>query len=426
MPQTSTAWRSLPRSRSSNRHAVNFRALRGVTVFFCFVMGVPRVSGAKSHGVDRSQAKSLAAGALYLEVQLSSHAKPSAAKPGDTIEGALAQDVYSGGRKIFPAGSRVRLTVSSLERRRRERSIYWPWVIRVFVPAHENFPTFDVAHVSIPGGEEIPLRVSLLSMSQTRHVYPGESPPLATGTIVPARKQAEKPVRRRKTAGRAITLTLQAQRPADVETAKGSMADGPVVPPVKRAGVVTLPAGTKARVILLRRLSASKSSPGESFRALLVQPIRLDSRIVLPEGSLFQGKVERRTRPRWLSRPGSIRLEFTRLITPIGGGDHIVASLAGADMDRRAGARMDSEGELRGGRPGIAWMLFNSGVGAVIAKESDDSFQLIAEAIASAATDASTAGTARIVAGVHFRHLYGDAAWTRRGSSEIHRNGGRT
>lgn len=177
------------------------------------------------------------------------------------------------------------------------------------------------------------------------------------------------------------------------------MADGPAVPPVKRAGVVTLPAGTKARVILLRRLSASKSSPGESFRALLVQPIRLDSRIVLPEGSLFQGKVERRTRPRWLSRPGSIRLEFTRLIPPTGGGDHIVASLAGADMDRRAGARMDSEGELRGGRPGIAWMLFNSGVGAVIAKESDDSFQLIAEAIASAATDASTAGTARMVAG---------------------------
>lgn len=201
MPQTSTAWRSLPRSRSSNRHAVNFRALRGVTVFLCFVMGVARVSGAKSHGIDRSQAKSLAAGALYLEVQLSSHAKPSAAKPGDTIEGALAQDVYSGDRKIFPAGSRVRLTVSSLERRRRERSIYWPWVIRVFVPAHENFPTFDVAHVSIPGGEEIPLRVSLFSMSQTRHVYPGESPPLATGTIVPARKQAEKPVRRRKTAG---------------------------------------------------------------------------------------------------------------------------------------------------------------------------------------------------------------------------------
>jgi hypothetical protein len=42
------------------------------------------------------------------------------------------------------------------------------------------------------------------------------------------------------------------------------------------------------------------------------------------------------------------------------------------------------------------WMLINGGVAGGIAKEVDDGTQLIVEAIISTATDASTAGTARI------------------------------
>lgn len=52
---------------------------------------------------------------------------------------------------------------------------------------------------------------------------------------------------------------------------------------------------------------------------------------------------------------------------------------------------------MHGDRPGKAWMLLNAGVIAGIAKELDDRTQLIIETIVSAATDASTAGTARIV-----------------------------
>jgi hypothetical protein len=43
------------------------------------------------------------------------------------------------------------------------------------------------------------------------------------------------------------------------------------------------------------------------------------------------------------------------------------------------------------------WMLINGGVTAGIAKEVDDGTQLIVEALISTATDASTAGTARLV-----------------------------
>ena len=58
---------------------------------------------------------------------------------------------------------------------------------------------------------------------------------------------------------------------------------------------------------------------------------------------------------------------------------------------------MDAEGGLHGERPGKAWMAMNIAFSAGISKEADDALQLVIEAIVSAATDASTAGTARIV-----------------------------
>ena len=56
------------------------------------------------------------------------------------------------------------------------------------------------------------------------------------------------------------------------------------------------------------------------------------------------------------------------------------------------------EGKLHGERPGKVWMAINIGVTAGIAKVSDDTLQLIIEAIVSTATDASTAGSGRIAA----------------------------
>src|SRR5271165_4941060 len=56
---------------------------------------------------------------VYVKVRLAKTVKVSALKPGDVIEGKLAQDVYSGDRELFPADSSVRLTVDKLGRRRR-------------------------------------------------------------------------------------------------------------------------------------------------------------------------------------------------------------------------------------------------------------------------------------------------------------------
>jgi len=53
---------------------------------------------------------------------------------------------------------------------------------------------------------------------------------------------------------------------------------------------ITLAAGTQAKIVLLGDLSASKSRPGDTFQARLVEPVRVGSVVELPEGTLFEGK----------------------------------------------------------------------------------------------------------------------------------------
>lgn len=334
---------------------------------------------------------------LYVKLQLDRSVKVSALKPGEVIEGTLSQDVYSGDRRLFPVGSPIRLTVGELERRRRVPNDRWPWVIKVFTPRHENYPSFHSASLSLVSGAEIPLRVSLISIGPRVEVHPKPGKPAAGQSAVQAETAGLEPPHAqpgKKATGPIVTLeaaglTARELAAATSDTAVSSSA----LPP----GPVTLATGTQAKIILLSSISAGKSRAGDSFQARLVEPVRLGSSVVLPEGSVFEGKVVRSTQPRWLSRAGSLHLAFTALTLPGGGGAPLAASVTGAEVDQGSHATMDAEGGLRGGRPGKAWMLANIGVTAGIGKVADDGAQLLIEALVSTATDASTAGAARIV-----------------------------
>ena len=192
-----------------------------------------------------------------------------------------------------------------------------------------------------------------------------------------------------------LIVTLEAAQLATQET--GPSSENSSIP-FSLPGPITLPAGTQAKIILLGGVSASKSRPGDSFQARLIEPVRLDSQVVLPEGSRFEGTVAKSTPPRMLSRAGSLLLTFTSLTLPGGTPTPVVASVTAAELDQRSHTRIDPEGKLNGDHPGKAWMLINIGVTSGIAKEADDGLQLAIEAFVSTATDASTAGVGRIAA----------------------------
>jgi hypothetical protein len=373
-----------------------------VTVFllFCVCAGECRA--------NQTDGKS----ALYVKVQLKGSLKIKGLKAGDNVEGTLFQAVYSGAREVMPAGCPVRLTVDHFEKRRRTRNDHWPWVVQVFTPRHENYPVFRSASVTLPDGKELPLEVSFLSIANERQVLPRARKPAPGSAAAVSSSRAAAPVEAQSSPSNGATaqkgsapgssatpiVTFEAAILGSGAISAEESADASRDRPAVEHDAVTLNAGTQANVILLETVSASKSHTGDSIEARLIEPVRLGSMVVLPEGALFHGRIVRVTHPKWLSRPGSLLMTFDNLTLLQGTGGPVVASVSGAELDRRSHTKMDSEGSMRGGWPGKAWMLINLATTAGIAKETDDTLQLIIEAVVSTATGASTAGVARIVA----------------------------
>lgn len=332
----------------------------------------------------------------FMEVRLNAPVKFSRLKPGDTLNGRTTRDVFSGYRLLAPRGSAVRLTVSSMQRRRRKYSNLWPWPVPYFLPKYQHIPSFDFAEVSLPNGGSARLPVAALPNLDSIHV----------ATKTKARKKRTRkatasyqPAKHAQAHSHLSGPLLQVVLNAVPDDSEGSLpaALSASTSCAKCSGLKAISAGTKAELVLLDALSASKSRVGEPFKALLMQPLRLNSDQILPEGSVFEGRVTKRVPPRRLSRPGSLYVTFTRLVLPAATSRAIAASVAGVDVDRRSRIKVSSEGGLSGGSPGKVALLKELGVGVGISKVSDDAYQLIAEAFVSTATDASTAGTARLI-----------------------------
>jgi hypothetical protein len=332
--------------------------------------------------------------ALLVDVQLDSRAvQLSHLKPGHRLQGTVKRDVYSGERRIIISGSPIDLTVSKTERRRRVPSDRWPWLVRLFTPRLVNYPSFLDAVVSLPDGSKLPMSVFLASA--TREV----TLTAQRRAAVPSHRNGEvsraNPRHRDKSEPDAtLTLVLEAKRSLDDGVPSSDPESRPAITPE------SLTTGTVAHVVLLNGIRTSTSHAGDDFLVRLTEPLRVESRVVLPEGAFLQGRVVKSVPPRWLSRPGSLSLTFTQLRLPAGGTAAINASPSGVVVDHASGLRMDSEGGLSGEGPSKVRFLIDLGVTGGISKVTDDSFQLIAETLISTATDASTAGSAKIVAGV--------------------------
>ncbi|SPE29374.1 exported hypothetical protein [Acidobacteriia bacterium SbA2] len=340
-------------------------------------VGIPLAGAAQDAASDQ--------GPLIVEVQPNGTPKLSRLKPGDKLQGQVKNGVYSGERALIPPGSPIDLTVSSTERRRRAPSDRWPWVVRLFAPRRTRCPSALAATVHLRDGSNRPFSLTLVSATQQVELTAKTESRKSTASRLPGstHKPSANP-----------TLVLELRRPTDEEAMSGDFAP---IPAPTRDGVT---AGTVAHVRLLRDLRASKSRTGDTFMSRLAEPVSLSSGVVLPEGLLIRGKVVRSVAPRRLCRSGSLALSFTELMLPSGRKSMISASTSSVVVDRTSGLRMNSEGELKGARPGKASLLVDLGVSGGISKVTDDSFQLIAEALISTATDASTAGSARIVAAV--------------------------
>ncbi|MGD0012266.1 MAG: hypothetical protein ABSE93_27475 [Terriglobia bacterium] len=320
--------------------------------------------------------------------------------PGTALEGKLARSLYWRDTEVFAKGSTVRLVVDQIELRKKAYAVDdRPFVIHLFAPRHDVVARFRSVNVLLPGGAEVPLRATFLALSQRAELRAETAKPAAkwgkaaddpAGHILKSKQQKTAPP---------WVLTLQVEPegttfPALAEARAGKEAGAPAACPEP----CTIAQGTRMPLVLLEGLSASKDHQGQSFQAVLLEPVLVGSTIAIPQGSILQGVLAKRVPPRRLYRPGSLNLLFTHLALPNGAATAIAASPVAAEVDRGTHMTMDSEGRIHAQSPGTARFLLDFGVTGGISKVSDDTTQLIIEAISSTATDASTAGVAKIAA----------------------------
>jgi hypothetical protein len=331
-------------------------------------------------------------------IALEGRVKLTKTAPGGTLVGRLMRSVYWRDTEIFPKGSTVRLVVDKIESRKKGHTVDdRPFVIHVFAPRHELVARFRSVNVVMPGGAQVPLRATFIALSQHAKLSAetAKSRAKAGNSTTSEGGHAPKPQQQKTVPPWVLTLQVEPKSttfPELAEAFAGSHSSAPAPCPEP----CTIADGTRLPLVLLDGLSASRNRQGQSFRAELLEPMLVGSSIAIPQGSILQGVLAKRVPPRRLYRPGSLNLLFTRLALPSGAATMIAASPVAAEVDKGTHMTMDAEGRIHAQNPGMARFLLDFGVTGGISKVSDDTTQLIIEAISSTATDASTAGVAKI------------------------------
>ena len=350
------------------------------------------VSGAYSQSADGQ--------GLVIWIAMAGRTQLKKTAPGTTLEGKLARSVYWRGTEVFAKGSTVRLVVDKVEWRKRAYAVDdRPFVIHLFAPRHDLVARFRSVKVLLPGGAEIPLRAQFVALSRRAELSAGSAMRVAVAGEAAGQAVVQAPKSKQRRAASPWVLTLLAEPEGTTFAALAearATREGGAPPPCPEP--CTLAGGTRLPLVMLEGLSASKNRQGQSFEAMLLEPVRVGSAIAIPQGAILRGVLAKRVPPRRLYRPGSLSLLFTQLASPNGAATAIAASPAAAEVDKGTHMTMDSEGRIHAQHPGKARFLLDFGVTGGISKVSDDSTQLIIEAISSTATDASTAGVARFAA----------------------------
>lgn len=354
-------------------------------IFTIFLLAVS-VNTALGQGPSGSDPNAIP---LFAKVQLDNSLKLSKLKAGDSVDGHLSSNVYSSDRELYAAGSAVHLTVDHIERKRKIPGARWPGIARLFMPRHENAPIFSQAVISMPDGSASQLETTLVSSTRMKEI---RSPAAKNVSPSPVTHDGTPQPRPIPNASGTPVLYLEAHLNADQALHYSDLSRTPV------ATSGTAPAGTLCRILLLNSLSGAKSHAGDPIQARLLEPVIVDSHILLPAGSIFEGRVLKSTPPRIPARAGSLTIAFESVTLPQRGRVEVSASVTALEVTSSAPTKLDREGRLHGTRPGAIWFVVNGGVSAGLAKVTDDTLQLVIEAIVSTATDVSTAGTGRIAA----------------------------
>jgi len=107
-----------------------------------------------------------------------------------------------------------------------------------------------------------------------------------------------------------------------------------------------VPAGTALMVKLETTLATFSNKAGDPFRGRVTQPVALNGKMVIPAGTMVEGRVTRVSEPRRISGKPTIGILAETLILPTGERFFLDATLVDTDAGRDTD--VNQEGEFKG------------------------------------------------------------------------------
>ena len=98
-----------------------------------------------------------------------------------------------------------------------------------------------------------------------------------------------------------------------------------------------IPAGTVLKLKTYNAVSTNTSAVDDQFDGMLVEDKKIGKEIVLPQGTLFRGRVTGITHKKMLSRSAVLYLTFDEVVTPTGKQIPLSCGLCGLSMNLQGG-----------------------------------------------------------------------------------------
>jgi hypothetical protein len=132
------------------------------------------------------------------------------------------------------------------------------------------------------------------------------------------------------------------------------------------------PAGSVVHAVLATALSSATSKKGDAVEAVITQPLMVNNRLYIPEGSRLKGTVLQVRRARLLGRNGQLRIVFHELVPPSGVEQQIQASLEAVAVAKDQHLALDSEGGAQVTTPKTRYLTTGIAVMLAAASASPD------------------------------------------------------
>jgi hypothetical protein len=302
-------------------------------------------------------------------------------KTGEPLEGRLLYPVYAGNRVAVPAGTALRGSVIQLDSDRSRR--IHSRLRGDFTPFHIPVVRFD--QLVLPDGTLQPI-VSDSAKDGVPILRLSPPPAKKRGSFITQQIAAEK--QRLKDAAALFTKpgrgdrlvqfiytqlpyhperietgtswTVELAQPLDLKL-KNNPSDDDNDPVIQekakqiaheKPDAIAPPSDQgnewRLRAYLKQTISSAKEKPGDTFQALVSEPVfNAEHILTVPQGSLLIGEITQTKPARSFGRQGKLRFRFRELKLPGGFSQPVEGTLAGIDSNKAANLQIDSEGGIQ-------------------------------------------------------------------------------